>query len=290
MLHLSNIDEADQWLAQGREYFAKGNSRDALVCCRRALALRENFADAHRLMSEVLMPGDDYLSLLSRVHALVRPATYLEIGVAQGRTLALAGPETKSIGIDPSPAISKNVSSNAKVYPITSDEFFGTCDLFEEFEASRLAMSFVDGLHLFEQVLKDIINVERYADKDTVLIIHDCLPIARLTAARERATGFWCGDVWKTIRCLNTYRPDLNVSVIPTRPSGLGIITNLDPASTVLSERFDQILDRFVPLALEYEFLDLDEHKMERMIPNLVPNDWQEISKLLPLPTGNYLK
>ena len=274
--------KAQQLVVRGRRQRGKGAMDAALECFRRALSIYSVSNEAYSLMGQVLMPGDDYLAILSSFQDSLRPESYVEIGVATGDSLALAKPGTRSVGIDPMPRINNTIESRAKIYPITTDDFFELYNLFEELGTSRLALAFIDGLHLFEQALKDFINLERYADKDTVILIHDCLPITRRAAARERTTFFWCGDVWKVIPCLKAYRPDLTVHVIPTCPSGLGVITNLDPNSTVLLENFNQIVTEYQGQDLDYEYLDKDE--VLNIMPNIVPNDWEQIRQMLSLP------
>ncbi len=53
----------------------------------------------------------------------------------------------------------------------------------------------------------------------------------RCTASAQRRAGelrFHTGDVWKVVRCLREYRPDLDVFTIATAPTGLTatIVTN----------------------------------------------------------------
>ena len=45
-----------------------------------------------------------------------------------------------------------------------------------------MELAFIDGLHLFEQVLRDFINVERHSSPSTVVLLHDCLPLDEATA------------------------------------------------------------------------------------------------------------
>ena len=211
------------------------------------------------LTAEKEMPGADYYDWLQLFHKWLRPACYVEIGLGHGRSLALAGPDTKAIGVDPYQGFWERLNyvcphGPATLFPLTSDDFFAQNDLREVIERDTFDLGFIDGLHLFEQVLKDFINLERYARKDSVVLIHDCLPIAPIVAERERCTGFWTGDVWRIIPCLKTFRPDLKIMTIPTKPSGLGVVTNLDAASTVLSDNYDDIVRYYLSLSCPESF------------------------------------
>jgi tetratricopeptide (TPR) repeat protein len=201
------------------------------------------------------MPGEDYYSWLQRFHQWLRPASYVEIGLGHGRSLALAGPDTKAIGIDPYQGFWEKLNyicphGPAALFPLASDDFFARHDLRTVLDQKTFDLAFIDGLHLFEQVLKDFINLERYARKDSVILIHDCLPIAPVVAERKRCTGFWTGDVWRIIPCLKTFRPDLQIFTIPTKPSGLAVVTRLDSNSTVLSDHYQQIVEYYTNLNL----------------------------------------
>ena len=90
-------------------------------------------------------------------------------------------------------------------------------------------LAFIDGMHQFEFALRDFINIEKYCSADSIILIHDVYPIDATSAARERASWFWSGDIWRLILMLNKYRPDLSVNVIAARPTGLAIVQNLDP-------------------------------------------------------------
>ncbi|NTV49882.1 MAG: class I SAM-dependent methyltransferase [Geobacteraceae bacterium] len=161
-----------------------------------------------------------------------------------------------------------------KLFPLTSDDFFKQYDLREVIERQTFDLGFIDGLHLFEQALKDYINLERYARQDSVILIHDCLPIAPIVAERERCTGFWTGDVWRIIPCLKTFRPDLKIMTIPTKPSGLGVVTHLDAASTVLSDNYDDIVRYYLSLRCPESF------DQRRVVCNVGPADEEYVREM----------
>jgi len=51
---------------------------------------------------------------------------------------------------------------------------------------------------------------------------------------------WWAGDVWRTARLLRRMRPDLSFTTLDAPPTGLILITNLDPGSTALSAHYDE--------------------------------------------------
>ena len=104
-----------------------------------------------------------------------------------------------------------------------------------------------------------------------MVLIHDTFAIDALTAARERETAFWTGDVWKIVPCLREFRPYLNVFTIAAPPSGLSVVSRLDPHSTVLIDRFNEIVSRYISLDV-----DPDE-SLRRNSAGMVPNNWEEI-------------
>ncbi len=218
----------------------------------------------------------DYYELLKRIHASLRPRTYAEIGVRHGESLTLARRCDRAIGIDPSPTISHPLSKGTRVFAMTSDTFFATRDLYAELSGCALDLAFIDGMHLFEFALRDFIHLERFAGPHSCILIHDCYPIDAVTAARERTTQVWSGDVWKLIVCLKKYRPDLNVATIDVPPTGLGVVRNLNPNSTALARSLAEIQAEFLPWSLE-RVLDDKARQLNR-----IDNDWGKIRNLFP--------
>ncbi len=179
-----------------------------------------------------------YLDILKRIHQTVRPASYLEIGVRHGRSLALAvGAAT---GIDPDPQISLPLPPGVSVIAKESDAFFE-----EGLLSASPDLAFIDGLHLFEFALRDFMNIERAAVPGSALLIDDIFPNHPAQAERSRRTAHWTGDVWKVLEILRIYRPDLYVTTIDTAPTGLALIAGLDPANRVLWDQYNPIVRRF---------------------------------------------
>ena len=190
----------------------------------------------------------EYYYLLRELHLLLRPAHYLEIGVQYGESLCLAEPETQTIGIDPEPEIRHELTANATVFPEKSDDFFAARRKEDVLGNGVIDLAFIDGMHLFESVLDDFIHVERWAGPHTIVLIHDTVPADALSVKRERQTRFWTGDVYKFVLCLKEFRPDLKIYNLNIGPSGLCFVGNLNPASTVLSDRRSEIVNRFMDI------------------------------------------
>lgn len=193
-----------------------------------------------------------YYPVLGRVHAAIRPDTYLEIGVNKGDSLALAAGCVVAVGIDPEPTLKAPLAANARVFELSSDDFFATHDVRAELGGRDLDMAFIDGLHLFEHAVRDFANVERCSTPRTLAVLHDCLPIDGATASRKRTTRTWTGDVWKTALVLLRYRPDLRLTVIDVPPSGLVLVEGLDPSSRVLDDRAEEIAAEYTDLGFGY--------------------------------------
>jgi hypothetical protein len=218
----------------------------------------------------------EYLELLGRIQLQLRPRTYVEVGVGQGASFAKVLPKTRAVGIDPILHTLSPRNRDAKFFPMPSDDFFARYDLTEELGAP-VDLAFIDGMHLFEYALRDFISIEPCCTTESVILVHDCYPLSRETAARNRTTECWSGDIWKLILCLKRYRPELEISVVDVRPTGLGIVMCLDPASTVLSSRYDEICNHYVDL----DYSTLDEAKDVQL--NRVPNDWDLVRSFFEL-------
>ncbi|MCX6899969.1 MAG: class I SAM-dependent methyltransferase [Verrucomicrobia bacterium] len=77
---------------------------------------------------------------------------------------------------------------------------------------------FIDGSHLFEDVLVDAYaSLDHLSDNGTI-VFHDCNPPSKNYQKRKYVRGYpgWNGDVWKAFLYLKTTREDLNMFVVDT--------------------------------------------------------------------------
>jgi hypothetical protein len=221
------------------------------------------------------MPGDDYCAWLDRLHEALRPETYVEIGVFMGRTLALALPPTRVFGVDPEPSLTSQLKTDTHIFTETSEAFFAERRLQGLLAGRPLTLAFIDGLHSFEQCLRDFINLEACCGPTSAILLHDTVPLDEPTQRRNQETAFWTGDVWKTVLALKHYRPDLDLFTIAAAPTGLTVVTGLDPASSVLAEAYDEAVRRFI----DVPFAEV-ENRLEEAF-NIVPNDWETVTARL---------
>ena len=180
-----------------------------------------------------------YLDFLGRLHGVVEPATYLEIGIRHGDSLALA--DCPAVGIDPEPNVKVELPDSTSVIQETSDEYFLRKRPLEPLGGRRPELAFIDGMHLAEFALRDFINVERVMGWTGVVVFDDILPRNAEIAARDRRTRTWTGDVFKLLSVLDRHRPDLICLRVGTKPTGLLVVLGLDPSNRVLRNRYGEI-------------------------------------------------
>ncbi len=117
--------------------------------------------------------------------------SYLEIGCENNFNYDKINIKDK-IGVDP---------KMGGTHRMTSDEFF-------EQNKQTFDIIFIDGLHLWEQVDKDIINSLNCLNNNGTIVMHDCCPTQEKEQLREQdmIIRAWTGDVWKSfvkLRCLS---------------------------------------------------------------------------------------
>ncbi|HYO40534.1 MAG TPA: class I SAM-dependent methyltransferase [Nocardioidaceae bacterium] len=186
--------------------------------------------------------------LLKHLHTLLQPRTYFEIGVNKGASLALS--RAKTIAVDPFYAVENEILCDLHLVRATSDEFFARRHPLAHFDEPRIDLAFIDGMHLSEYALRDVMNVERYCHAGSVIVLDDMLPRNIQEAGRTRrgssAHGAWAGDVYKIVKAFHELRPDLVCLEVDTRPTGTVILMTPDSRSTALTDAYDGLVADFV--------------------------------------------
>jgi hypothetical protein len=182
----------------------------------------------HSAISASRFPGPNYFANLQLIHDHLKAETYLEIGVAGAGSLRMAGYDCFAIGIDPGFTISTSIKAWTKLFYLPSDDYFAQHDTREILGGRPVALSFIDGLHTFDQVFRDLLNVMPYLATSSHVILHDVYPVHALPAERERHSIFWTGDVWKVLFLIKEFLPELQFTTIPTAPSGLLLLKGFD--------------------------------------------------------------
>jgi hypothetical protein len=237
-----------------------------------SLALRRVTVDGFERVSP--LGGVPYREFLQSLHVRRRVRRYLEIGTQHGASLRLA--RGNAVAIDPEFTLKIRLwslrrrihlgsrihlrsrghqRSDAQPHPrihlfkTTSDAYFSSHDPRDAL-GGPIELAFIDGMHLSEYVLRDFIHVERHCSPGSMIVLHDAVPQNFAMTERERRTGgrqdkslaqAWTGDVWRILPLLRRERPDLRIEVLDCPPTGLVLITNLDPASRTLQARLNQL-------------------------------------------------
>ncbi len=199
---------------------------------------------------------------LKGLHRVYRPRTYLEIGVNDGRSLALS--RTRTIAVDPAFKVTAPLHCELELVKATSDDFFARPRPMRSLRRGVVDLAFIDGMHLAEFALRDFINSERYCHPSSVIVIDDVLPRTVDEGGRGRRGtaegGAWAGDVYKIIDVIRTNRPDLVVLEMDTAPTGTLVIFLMDPTDRTLAAAYDEA----VPEMVVPDPQDIPEHILGR--------------------------
>jgi len=203
--------------------------------------------------------GLRYRRYFAKLHAAGVFDWYMEVGCRNG--LSMAPARGKAIAVDPFFRFETNIINEKPAllaFQQKSDDFFASGIL--QKLGIRIDYSLLDGMHLFEYLLRDFMNTEPLTTPGGVIALHDCCPYTTAMTSRDLDNlpkGPWTGDVWKLIPILQQYRPDLKIDVLDCKPSGLVLLTNVDPSNRVLQENYDRIV-------ADWTDVDIDSYTPER--------------------------
>lgn len=134
------------------------------------------------------------------ISVLNRETTYLEIGVRNPNDNYNKITAEEKYSVDPGIEYKENPVD----FKLTSDAFFNALKKGEILNRTiKFDLIFIDGLHLAEQVERDINNALEFIKDDGFLVLHDCNPPSEWHAREtfnyffSPAGEYWNGTTWK---------------------------------------------------------------------------------------------
>ncbi|QGN32936.1 class I SAM-dependent methyltransferase [Microlunatus sp. Gsoil 973] len=189
---------------------------------------------------------------------------YLEVGVSKGTTFHRLEARFK-VAVDPRfrfdwQAEQAGRGPRTQYHEVTSDVYFGSIiDPTQEFD-----VIYLDGLHTFEQTLRDFTNAVAHLAEGGVIVVDDVRPSsyhASLSDPRsyQKLRQYvrddrraWMGDVYKLVWFIDTFYPSMSYATV----------ANNHGQAVVWRERRRSVTERTVseigPLSFESMVLDHD--------------------------------
>lgn len=150
---------------------------------------------------------------------------YLEVGVCEGKTFDKV-PAARKVAVDPEfrfdHVAMQAAHPETTYHPVPSDEYFARhAQLDDEFD-----VIYLDGLHVYDQTLRDLLNALEHLQPRGVIVIDDTVPPTYMAAIRDREEFFaerrrtgsdeaaWMGDVFKVVHFIQAFCPYLRYATI----------------------------------------------------------------------------
>jgi hypothetical protein len=162
---------------------------------------------------------------IRRIHQLrdlTDARSYLEVGVQAGGTFLSVDIAAKD-AVDPAFPfdVARYQTPAIRFHQMCSDQFFGS-----RLPHSTYDIVFLDGLHTFQQTLRDFLATLTLSHERTVWLLDDTLPCDAFSALPDQAHSYrereraglpgnpWHGDVYKVVLALHDFFPNLNYATI----------------------------------------------------------------------------
>jgi len=209
--------------------------------------------------------------------------TYLEIGVQRAKNF-FSVKAKRRIAVDPHFMIGlqrrlKNIASffSDQLFEMTSDDFFEK-EASVVLDKNKIDVALIDGLHTYEQVMKDFTNCLSYLSPTGFILFHDCNPESKEAAdyahsPKEIMQKFpgkspeWNGDVWKAIVDIRSNYPDIEIFVLDC-DYGVGVARRKKGAGGDISFTPEQIKQ------FNYGDLEVNRTKFLNLKPASYWNDY----------------
>ncbi len=155
-------------------------------------------------------------TVVQELLSLYAAPSYLEIGVSEGATFHSVQARRK-VAVDPKfvfdVAAARATRPEVEYHEVTSDEYFGRI----KGPSERFELIFLDGLHTFEQTLRDFTNAIECLAPNGVIVIDDVMPdsyfagISDVTVFRTlrsqqiAKSASWMGDVYRLMFFIESF-------------------------------------------------------------------------------------
>ncbi|MGJ8593511.1 MAG: class I SAM-dependent methyltransferase [Aquaticitalea sp.] len=185
------------------------------------------FKETNRLTKLEIHKTPRRTEIINHFVTIVNAQSYLEIGVRDPKKNFNRIECKYKISVDPGVEFEENPVD----YKMTSDDFFQSIrnnesDLDQNI---KFDVIYIDGLHISDQVERDILNGLDFLSPDGVMILHDCNPPTEFHQREQYdfmnspARSFWNGTTWKAFY---KYRHDEHLfSICFDTDWGVGVIS-----------------------------------------------------------------
>jgi hypothetical protein len=204
--------------------------------------------------------------------------SYLELGVWKGDTFHAVNASRK-VAVDPlflfDVEKARAGNANCEYYQMTSDEYFSQPSSLEHFD-----LIFIDGLHTFEQALKDLLHSIVRLRQGGLIVVDDVIPdsyesslhshsdMCAMREARGDPSRSWMGDVFRVVFFIEAFLLDFSYCTVQENHGQLVLWRNARRVELAQDARLEQVARR--------DFLDVFKY---REIFNIKP--LEEIRRLI---------
>jgi len=160
----------------------------------------------------------DHISMIEHLSKWIKPESYLEIGVRDGKSLNIASKYAKVCHAVDISFLHKNFTQNVITYEQTSDDFFDTLD-----DNIKFDLVFIDGSHEKGQVYKDFVNASNRVIDEGFVLLHDTSPCNEWMLDPSYSDNCWEA----MLRIKKEFINDWEILTLPFNP-GLTIMKKIN--------------------------------------------------------------
>ena len=166
------------------------------------------------------------LGRLQRLRGIGKSSRYLEIGVFKGDVFLHLDGLARKVAVDPKFRFERAALEGDGVHvfhEVPSDQYFAQLATAQD----RFDLVYLDGLHTFEQTLRDFCAVITMMDDDAICLIDDTVPLNWAQAHPDQHVCIqmrpycgdqskkWMGDVFKVVYAIHDFFPQFSYATFP---------------------------------------------------------------------------